>query len=76
MNGHTPRSVIQVIDNLWFSRGTAQENDYKAARAAVAEIYAAARDYKWLVEGAYGVVEMTDGKSRLEAALAKFGGVA
>lgn len=57
--------VLAVMDNLWLSPSTAQESDYLAARAAVAELVSAARDE---VDDYHS----PDTLERLKAAVAKF----
>ncbi len=44
------------------------------ARAAVAELVEAARDYTWVIENAYGITQTAPALGRLRSALAKFGG--
>lgn len=75
-----PLDVLAVMGRtagLHDSMGNTEFGDrVREARAAVAELHLAARDYNWVTENAYGIEQTAPAKARLDAALAKFGGAA
>lgn len=75
-----PLDVLAILERemrvVAATSGSHAAMDLQAARAAVAELHLAARDFKWVTENAYGIEQTAPAKARLEAALAKFGGAA
>ena len=70
-----PVDVLAVHDRIGrsFGAATMAHHDLMAARAAVAELIEAARDYADVEENAYDCTQRIPARNRLRAALARCG---
>lgn len=67
-----PVDVLAVMDR---AIAADPHRGMQEARAAVAELIEAARDYDWVIENAYDVTQTAPARARLRAALARVKGV-